>query len=136
MAGLEKTLTSDALKKWTSELSEQEVKVWIPAFELDAGFRLAETLRSLGMKTAFTSAEADFSAINGKKDLFLSAVVHKAYVQVNEQGTEAAAATGAAMKLTAIPEPVPEFRADHPFLFLIRDRKTETILFMGRFTRP
>jgi len=73
--------------------------------------------------------------MTGKKELFISAVVHKAYIDVNEEGTEAAAATGVIMRLTAVAEPL-VFRADRPFLFLIRDNVTESILFIGRVTNP
>ena len=89
------------------------------------------------MKRAFTR-EANFSGISSTEALYISAVLHKAYVDVNEAGTEAAAATGVVMRATAarLPEPVPVFRADHPFLFLIRDTKAGNILFMGRLINP
>ena len=74
--------------------------------------------------------------MTGNRDLFISAVVHKAYVDVNEEGTEAAAATGVTMKLTSIREPLPVFRANHPFIFLIRDNQTGSILFLGRTANP
>jgi len=74
--------------------------------------------------------------MTGNRDLFISAVVHKAYVDVNEEGTEAAAATGVAMKLTSIGPAMPVFRADHPFIFLIRDKLTGCILFIGRVMNP
>jgi len=97
---------------------------------------MASVLKSMGMTNAF-SPNADFSGINGKRDLFISAVIHKAYVEVNEEGTEAAAATGVVMRLTSIgPAPIPVFRADHPFLFLIRDNLTGSILFIGRVANP
>ena len=84
------------------------------------------------------SDKADFSGISSQRDLLISAVVHKAFVDVNEEGTEAAAATGIAMSTMAarVPTPTPVFRADHPFLFLIRDTKTGGILFLGRLTKP
>jgi len=89
------------------------------------------------MPLAFTPHRADFSGMDGQHDLYISAVVHKAYVEVNEEGTEAAAATGvAAVGATAMPANPPEFRADHPFVFLIRDKKTGCIFFMGRVTDP
>ena len=74
--------------------------------------------------------------MTGSRDLFISAVVHKAYVEVNEEGTEAAAATGVVMKVTSIGVPPPVFKADHPFIFLIRDNQTGSILFLGRVTNP
>jgi len=90
----------------------------------------------MGMADAFDPAKADFSGMTGTKDLFISAVVHKAFVDVNEEGTEAAAATAVVARMTAVAEPPPEFRADHPFLFLIRDTKTGAILFLGRILDP
>ena len=85
-----------------------------------------------------TAGAADFSGINGERDLFLSAVIHKAFVDVNEEGTEAAAATGAVVNVTSIQLPVetPVFRADHPFVFAIRDNKSGCLLFLGRLTDP
>jgi serpin B len=89
----------------------------------------------MGMPEAF-SPMADFSGMTGSRDLFISAVVHKAFVNVDEDGTEAAAATGVTMKLTSIGPPLTVFRADHPFIFLIRDNLTGSILFLGRFENP
>jgi serpin B len=89
----------------------------------------------MGIKDAFTR-QADFSAMSGMKDLFISAVLHKAYVDVTEEGTEAAAATGIVVGVTSVQPPPPEFRADHPFVFLIRDNRTGSILFIGRVTKP
>jgi serpin B len=91
----------------------------------------------MGMKRAF-SGEADFSGISSAEALYISAVLHKAYVDVNEEGTEAAAATGVEMRPMAArrPQPVPVFRADHPFLFLIRDKREGSVLFMGRLMNP
>jgi serpin B len=100
-------------------------------------FSLASVLASMGMTDAFNPRAADFSGITGSRDLFISAVLHKAFVEVNEEGTEAAAATGVAMKLTSIgPQRTPVFRADHPFLFLIRDNHLGSILFLGRVMDP
>jgi len=132
----EKTLTPDNLKQWLNKIHKREVVVFVPKFKMTSQFSLASVLKSMGMKDAFSS-DADFSGINGKRDLFISAVIHKAYVEVNEEGTEAAAATGVVMKLTSIgPAPIPVFRADHPFLFLIRDNLSGGILFIGRVANP
>ena len=91
----------------------------------------------MGMPDAFSLPPADFSGIDGKKDLVISAVLHKAFVDVNETGTEAAAATAVIVGRTSVmPDPPPVFRADHPFVFLIRDTRTGSILFMGRLTNP
>jgi serpin B len=100
-------------------------------------FNLTRTLQDMGMKKAFTR-DADFSGILSSEPLFIGQVVHKAFVEVNEEGTEAAAATGVAMKRASMPLR-PErftFRADHPFLFLIRDSKTGSVLFVGRVANP
>jgi len=132
----EKTLTPDNLSQWLAKIHKREVVVFVPKFKMTSQFSLASVLKSIGMKDAFSS-NADFSGINGKRGLFISAVIHKAYVEVNEEGTEAAAATGVVMRLTSIgPAPIPVFRADHPFLFLIRDNLTGSILFIGRVANP
>jgi serpin B len=89
----------------------------------------------MGMPAAFTGG-ADFSGMTGKKDLFISDVVHKAFVSVDEEGTEAAAATAVVMKLSAVAEEPVTVTADHPFLFLVRDIETGTILFVGRVVDP
>jgi len=88
----------------------------------------------MGMPTAFTDA-ADFSGMTGNRELFIDKVIHQAFIEVNEEGTEAAAATGVSMRLSAA-MPGEVFRADHPFIFLIRDMDTGVILFMGRMTDP
>jgi serpin B len=100
-------------------------------------FSLVPVLKSMGMIDAFVPNTADFSGMNGKRDLFISAVIHKAYVDVDEEGTEAAAATGVVVGITSFgPEHIPVFRADHPFLFLIRDNLSGSILFIGRLMNP
>jgi serpin B len=132
----EKTLTVENLSKWLSRLYKRKVVVSVPKFKMTSQFSLASVLKSMGMTDAFSS-NANFSGINGKRNLFISAVIHKAYVDVNEEGTEAAAATAVGIKLTSIgPSRTPVFRADHPFLFLIRDNHTNSILFIGRVMNP
>ena len=134
---LEKAITVDKLASLLSNLPVREVNAYLPKFKLETSFGLNPTLEAMGMKRAF-SREADFSGISSEEALYISAVLHKAYVDVNEEGTEAAAATGVLMKAHAArrPQPVPVFRADHPFLFLIRDTRAGSILFMGRLTSP
>ena len=133
---LESDFGQEKLSAWTKALAQTEVVVSLPKFRAVSEFSLGETLASMGMREAFTRS-ADFSGITGGKDLFISAVVHKAFVDVNEEGTEAAAATGVAMRLTAVRSAPPKvFLADHPFLFLIRDRASGSILFMGRVVNP
>jgi len=118
-------------------LEIQQVLVYFPKFKIETEYTLSETLKEMGMPTAFSDA-ADFSGMDGTTGLFISDVVHKAYVDVNEEGTEAAAATAVVMELKAVSEeePVPVFRADHPFIFLIQDNETGNILFMGRISNP
>ena len=133
---LEKTLTVENLTKWLSILYKREVVVSVPKFKMTSQFGLASVLKSMGMTDSFSS-NANFSGINGKRNLFISAVIHKAYVDVNEEGTEAAAATAVTMRLTSIgPAKIPVFRADHPFMFLIRDNHSGSILFIGRVMNP
>ena len=134
---LEKTLTADKLAAVISKLHVREVNTYLPKFKLETSFGLSATLQAMGMKRAFTRA-ADFSGITSMEGLYISAVLHKAYVDINEEGTEAAAATGIVMRAMAArrPQPIPVFRADHPFVFLIRDVKAESILFMGRLVKP
>ncbi|MGD0077523.1 MAG: serpin family protein [Sedimentisphaerales bacterium] len=132
---LEKQINADNLKNWITGLHKREVQVFFPRFKMTNEFELAQILGEMGMHDAF-SAKADFSGMTGNRDLFISAVIHKAYVDVNEEGTEAAAATGVVMKLTSVEAPPPVFRADHPFIFLIRDNHTGSILFIGRVANP
>ena len=134
---LEKTLTQENLHKWLVTLRKREVIVSVPKFKETSEFTLADVLKAMGMRDAFTPDVADFSGINGRKDLFISAVIHKAYVDVNEEGTEAAAATGVVIKMTSVgPGQTPVFRADHPFVFVIRDNRSGSILFLGRVLNP
>jgi serpin B len=135
LATLEARLTTDTVRGWTSDLARREVLVYLPRFSVESRFALAPTLGAMGMPLAF-SDRADFSGMDGRRDLFVSAVVHKARVDVDEQGTEAAAATGVVMGLTAVREEPPVFRADHPFVFAIRHNPTGAILFLGRVVDP
>lgn len=118
-------------------IREREVDVFVPRFKVESTFdeSFLPSLEKLGLKTALT-ASADFSGMTGGRDLFVDAGIHKAVVEVNEKGTEAAAATSFMMKATSAQPEVPVFRADHPFLFVIRDVPTGTILFLGRVEMP
>ena len=138
IAGLEQSLTPKGLDALTGSLREKNVSIFLPKFTVTSTLRLDETLRMLGMTDAFDPDKADFSAMTtGKNQLFIGAAVHKAFIDVNEEGTEAAAATGVVIGLTsAMPNPVPVFRADHPFLFIIRENRSGSILFMGRVAEP
>jgi serpin B len=134
---LEKSLTKENLTGWLGNLSTRNVQVSLPKFRAESEFSLGKALSIMGMPTAFTD-KADFSGIAPKRGLAISEVAHKAFVDVSEQGTEAAAATGIAMRSAAMrmPEQAVVFRADHPFLFLIRDTRTEVVLFIGRLMNP
>jgi serpin B len=134
---LEKSLTLENLTGWLGSLASRSVQVSLPKFRAESEFSLRKALSAMGMPAAFTG-EADFSGIDPQRGLAISEVVHKAFVDVSEQGTEAAAATGITMRATAIrrPEQAVVFRADHPFLFLIRDTRSGVVLFIGRLTNP
>ena len=119
-----------------TKLKTQTVKVWLPRFKAESKFLLNAPLKDLGMVRAF--GDADFTGMSHSgKDLFISHVLHKAFVEVNEEGTEAAAATAVVVSRdSANVNPVPVFRADRPFVYVIRDNKTGTALFMGRYSGP
>jgi serpin B len=132
VSDLESRLTVDNLGRWLDSCRETEVDVSLPRFRFASKFSLNNTLSGMGMPTAFSEG-ADFSGMNGDRNLFLQAAIHQAYVEVNEEGTEAAAATGVSVGVTSLP---PSFRADHPFLILIRDEVTGSVLFLGRVVDP
>ncbi|MCH5376670.1 MAG: serpin family protein, partial [Planctomycetes bacterium] len=141
LAKLEAGLTYESLQRWMSNLKQaEEVKVDLPKFKTTSEFQMADTLKAMGMKLAFDASAADFSQMSDGRDLFISEVIHQAFCDVNEEGTEAAAATGVVIARTAAPIPKPKqppvFRADHPFVFMIRDIRNGAILFLGRITRP
>jgi serpin B len=137
LAALEEDLDAETLDGWLETATTWRVRVSLPRFTMTSQFELGRILAGLGMGAAF-SDRADFSGITAARDLSISEVVHKAYVDVFEEGTEAAAATAVVMKETSveIPRPPVEFRADHPFLFLIRHEGTGAVLFMGRLADP
>lgn len=135
IGALESELSAARLAEWIKGMSEREVAVYLLKFKLTCEFSLKNTLAEMGMTDAFGD-KADFSGMDGRRWLFISAVVHKAFVDVNEEGTEAAAATAGGLPLSSLPASVPVFLADHPFIFLIRDKHNGSILFMGRVTDP
>nr|KAF6507926.1 serpin family B member 6 [Rousettus aegyptiacus] len=134
---VEKELTYEKFIEWTRPdmLDKEEVEVFLPRFKLEENYDMENVLRSLGMTDAFDQGRADFSGMSSGKDLFLSKVVHKSFVEVNEEGTEAAAATAAVMMYRCASF-ASRFCADHPFLFFIQHSKTNSILFCGRFSSP
>ena len=124
-------LTINALQQ---NLADTKLILYLPKFKLETQYQLPQTLKEMGMKTAF-GGTADFSGMDGSKSLFISDVIHKAFIDVNEEGTEAAASS--AVKISqGGPPPEPFFCADHPFIFIIQDRDTGAILFMGRVMDP
>lgn len=138
IAALQKSLTAQTLSSYVDRLSNRTVRVTLPRFKLESSYDLVPALRAMGVNRIFSESQADFSGISerARSDrLHVSAAVHKAYVDVNEKRTEAAGATGMGMALTAVIEPM-IFRADHPFLFAIRDRRSGQLLFVGRVGNP
>ena len=137
LAAVERTLTAGSVDRWLGSLGSRRVHVFLPRFKMTSEFSLKRALSALGMPTAF-SANADFSRMASGESLVISEVLHKAMVDVNEKGTEAAAATAVVVGRSAVPrveEPV-VFRADHPFTFLLRDNRSGAILFAGRVINP
>ncbi|KAM6298923.1 leukocyte elastase inhibitor-like [Aegotheles albertisi] len=133
---LEKQLTLEKLQEWTSpgNLYSTDVRVWLPKFKLEESYDLKSDLAAMGLLDVFVSGKADLSGMSGARDLFLSKILHKAFLEVNEEGTEAAAATAGIAMLCLITEE--HFNADHPFLFFIRHNPTQSILFLGKYTSP
>jgi serpin B len=138
-----KTITAEialgttGLADAVASMETTQVEVFFPKFTLETTYSLPDTLKAMGMPTAFEDG-ADFSGMDGTHDLFITNVIHKAFVDVNEEGTEAAAATAVVLAGKGMMEedPVPVFRADRPFIFLITDDETGMLLFMGRVTDP
>ena len=133
---IETSLTSEKLKEWKSKMQETKLdSIFIPKFEFDSKYFMKDTLSAMGMPTAF-SFSADLSGMDGTKNLFIDKVIHQAYVKVDEEGTEAAAATAVivAQKSAMISRNI--FRADHPFIFVIQEKETGNILFIGRVIDP
>jgi serpin B len=131
----EEQLTAETANEIISGLEYTQVALSMPKFEFESEFKMKDSLSAMGMPVAFGSG-ADFSGMTGAKDLYIDQVIHKAFVSVDETGTEAAAATAVDMKLTGIPEEPIEVTIDHPFIFLIRDIETDAILFVGRIMNP
>ncbi|XP_064561460.1 heterochromatin-associated protein MENT-like isoform X1 [Zonotrichia leucophrys gambelii] len=133
---VERELTYEKLSEWTKSdnMMKAEVDLYLPKLKLEENYDLKSPLSSMGIRNAFNPGQADFTGMSVKKDLFISEVIHKAFVEVNEEGTEAAAATGVLMMRSRIPTMT--FKADHPFIFFIRHNKSQTILFFGRFCSP
>jgi serpin B len=136
LGALEEKLTAKSLAEWTGAMRPvNDLAVTLPKFKMTTQFELNKVLEAMGMKDAF-GPNADFSGMGGEPGLlYLTHVIHKAFVDVNEEGTEAAAATAVVASRAPGP-PRPTFRADHPFVLVIRDNKSGAILFMGRLVKP
>ncbi|NXS24543.1 SPB10 protein, partial [Mystacornis crossleyi] len=133
---VERELTYEKLSEWTKSdnMMKAEVDLYLPKLKLEENYDLKASLSRMGIRNAFDPSQADFTGMSVKKDLFISEVIHKAFVEVNEEGTEAAAATGVVMMRSRAPTMT--FKADHPFIFFIRHNKSQTILFFGRLCSP
>jgi serpin B len=129
----ELSLTDEKIAGILAALQPTDVKLYLPRFKYDASLDLVDTLSALGMPDAFDWQRADFSGITGEPTLVISHVIHKAYVAVDELGTEAAAATGIIAEIVSMPRVV---EANHPFMYFILDRETGTLLFLGRVLDP
>jgi len=134
-SSFDSSLDFEKLYEIIDGIGYQEVALTMPEFEFESSFDLKKTLSEMGMPVAF-SGDADFSGMTGNRELFIAEVVHKAFVSVDEAGTEAAAATAVVMELTAVPQEPVTIEIDRPFIFLIRDIETGTLLFVGRVMNP
>jgi len=136
LPGLEQKLTADSLRTWLAKLDQanaHKTRVGLPRFTTTQSFELAKELKSLGMPSLFDAANANLSGLDPKDNLFISDAIHKAFVEVNEAGTEAAATTLFQAKTRSSPG---RFIADHPFIFLIREHGSGSVLFLGRVVDP
>ncbi len=143
LKAIEESLNFEKLSEWENLLRNEEVNVYLPKFKFETKYFMAQDLISLGMPTAFTpgidfGGKADFSGMTGNKQLNIDEVIHQAFVDVDEEGTEAAAATAVLMfeQGISMPKPIKMFKADHPFIFIIQDREASNILFVGRVGDP
>lgn len=139
LASLERQLTDKNLKEWLAKLDNlptRKIDLYLPRYKLETGYNLVAPFTRMGMKEAFVPGKADFRGMGWLKGrLYISQIKHKAFVEVNEEGTEAAAATAVEMAMKSFQQD-PIFRADHPFLCIIRDNQSASILFMGRIANP
>ncbi len=140
ISSLEKDITSENMANWLGELETEEVRIQLPKFTFETKEFMGSDLQEMGMPTAF-SGSADFSGMTAETDLQISEVIHQTFIEVDEKGTEAAAATAVVMIATSAgpgfeKAPPKEFYADQPFIFLIQHKETGTILFMGKVENP
>jgi len=132
----EASLSVENLRQWRDQLKPREVAVHLPKFTMTLGVPLKEVLEKMGTVEAFKPGAANFAGMDGSNWFYISEVIHKAFIDVDEEGTEAATASGAYVGMIGSPPPPAVFRADHPFLFLIQENRTGAILFLGRVTDP
>jgi len=140
LGSIEKSLNSEKLTEWRNMLNEQRVDIYIPKFKFETKYFMKNTLIAMGMSTAFRDGAADFSGMidttDTKDSPFIQDAIHQAFVEVNEEGTEAAAATAVIIGIESLGPRIPIFRADHPFIFVIQEKETGNILFLGRVSDP
>ena len=134
---LENTLDAGTLAQWRAAMHPANVEIFLPKFKQESSYDLSTTLAKLGMASAFDAGRADFSGITGNRDIAISGVLHKTFVEVSEEGTEAAAATAViVMRASLAPQERVIFNADRPFVYIIRDNATGAALFIGRYAHP
>ena len=138
LTGFEQSLDEDALKQILAEFNGifGQVNLGLPKFRIESTFNLGDQMKALGIQQAFDSQAADFTGISDKMDLYITDVLHKAYIDVNEEGTEAAAATAIAVGTTSMPADSWDITFDHPFIYVIYETTTNTVVFMGRVVAP
>lgn len=134
LATLEPLLKPQLIEEWANSVKKQKVEVYLPRFTVEQEIDLKDILKALGVTEIFIK-DANLTAMSDKKELFLSKAVHKSFIEVNEEGSEAAVASGM-IAISRMAVLFPQVIVDHPFLFLIKNRKTGTILFMGRVMHP
>ena len=139
LSSLEESLTFETFDRWQKGMSYRKIsEIYLPKFEFNYAKELYKDFNAMGMVLAFDLIDADFSKMTDFPDLYISQIYHQAFVKVDEKGTEAAAATAVVMSDRSVSESGSKiiFKADHPFMFLIKENSTGTILFMGRITDP
>jgi len=135
---LESSLTIDQITKWKNNITKEKVLVQMPKFKFETEYQLIKNLQELGITSPFIAGKADFSKLSSSKGLYINTINHKAYVDVSEKGTEAAAATSGGVMIMSLPrvvEPI-KFIVDHPFIFIISEKETGNILFIGKVINP
>ncbi len=136
---LEKAMNANQFDEWLAAMSPRRVKIFLPKFKQENDYELAPVLAALGMPSAFKAGEANFSGITGENNIYISNILHKTFIEVGEEGTEAAAATAVIMMKMSLPPQDNDavvFRAERPFIYLIKDNRSGAIIFIGKYTKP